>query len=121
MTDDLIMLGEIKSIRKDRKGIQLTNEQWFNSFNVLDSFEKGDIVKIKYKVKGDFKNIVSIEKEKFEEVKTKELPKETVNTIIMCAKDIKIAEINKEFNRPFGQIIDEILQGLQNKTIKINL
>lgn len=55
--------GEVQNIRKDRKAIEI-EEIWYQSnFNpISEDINKGDSVKIDYSIKGDFKNVVKIEK-----------------------------------------------------------
>ena len=92
--------GEVQNIRKDRKAIEI-EEVWYQSnFNpISEDINKGDNVKINYSVKGDFKNVVKIEK-----VESKNLDNEitvtehkpikdstTINNLVMCSKDIFIA------------------------------
>lgn len=111
MENELTIVGKIKSIRKDYKALMLDNVEWYNSFNELTNIEKGDLVDIKYKVNGKYNNIISIEKVKTQN-KNKELPKETINTIIMCSKDIKLKYLDRGENIPFGVIIEDIISGL---------
>ena len=52
--------GVAKAVRKDAKGFQLDNGEWYSGFNPL-TIKKGDRVKVSYKVNGDFKNIDSFD------------------------------------------------------------
>lgn len=105
-----IITGEIQAIKRDRKAIQI-NSIWYNSFKpLMESFNKGDTVKLLFNKKGTFNNISSIEKFKFYEpvpaieqlneirldiMDSLDIPNQTQNTIIMCTKDIIVASINE--------------------------
>lgn len=50
--------GTIKSMRKDRKGLQLGDGKWYSSFNPLpEGIEQGVCVTINFKENGNFNNI----------------------------------------------------------------
>lgn len=90
--------GEIQRIKNDRKAVSLLGN-WYNSFVVIDKeINQNDKVKITYTVKGDFNNIKKIEVlEKIKQItevkSTNEMSNQTLNTILMCAKDIQVAWI----------------------------
>jgi len=50
------MQGTIKVMRKDRKGFQLEDGQWYSGYNLL-SVNKGDTVEFNFTQKGQYKNI----------------------------------------------------------------
>jgi len=47
----------IVSMRRDRKGFKLEDEQWYSSFSPMTNVNQGDVVSFEYTVKGNFKNI----------------------------------------------------------------
>jgi hypothetical protein len=103
--------GIIQRIKSDRKALAIENE-WYNSFKPLDdSIKVGQEVKLVYSLKGDFKNIKSLNQIKNE---TKNLPQENEglfnltatdkNCILMCATDLAT-----EFkNIPFRDWVQEV-------------
>jgi hypothetical protein len=110
------VIGDIQNIRKDFKALQVEN-LWYSSFILLDDFEKGDCVKIQYsentKNGKTFLNIKHIEM-----VEAKDLPlvqklteiqhevsDTTLNTILMCAKEIHIYN-----NKPLIGITKELIE-----------
>lgn len=111
------ILGEIQNVRKDSKGIQINND-WYMFFKPNKEIKKGDYVSLEYKENKGFKNIKNIaiveEVKEIKEVPNKpKLELTTLNTIIMCAKDIKIAFMDKNKNIKFKEITKEILEGLK--------
>jgi hypothetical protein len=77
--------GIIQRIKSDRKALAIENI-WYNSFKPLDnSIKVGNEVKLVYSIKGDFKNIKSLEPIKNE---TKELLKEKVVYLNNEKKDL---------------------------------
>jgi len=119
--------GIIQRIKSDRKALAIENV-WYNSYKPLvDSIQVGNEVKLVYSVKGDFKNIKSVEliknetmelpKEKIvqcydfkpNQIMTrenlnngkllpKEIPNQTENTILMCVKDLICQDIQMDIN-----------------------
>lgn len=102
--------GKIERIRKDRKAVSLGFDEWYNSnFKLIsEEFKVGDYVKIVFNEKKEdnkiFKNLKSMAKTKQEpikvteldiEVKKKEIPNQTENTILMCVKDIIVKSIEQ--------------------------
>lgn len=120
--------GEVQAVRKDGKALQIENN-WYQFFKPNKAIQKGDIVKINYTVNKDFNNIkkldyIEVEPEikKESKVSNPEKPKlkldtTTLNTIIMSAKDIKVAHVEMNVPRQFKDIISEILEGIE--TIKL--
>ena len=53
------MTGEIKSMRKDRKGVKMEDGEWYSAFNAsqMGSAEWKDTVTFEYIEKGPYKNI----------------------------------------------------------------
>ena len=123
--------GKIARIRKDRKGLDLGFDNWFNSFKKLpDEFKVGDevlIVSIEKKVNNKiFKNIKSIKKieTKIEPEWSKlidsnysdeikpfddKLTPTDKNAILIVSKDIYLEEQMLEENpRTLKQIISEV-------------
>ena len=103
--------GIIQRIKSDRKALAIENI-WYNSFKPLtDDIKVGNEVKLTYGIKGDFKNIKSLEPIKNE---TKILPQEIEglftltatdkNCILMTAKDLAL-----EFKSiPFSEWVKEV-------------
>ena len=104
--------GIIQRIKSDRKALAIENI-WYNSFKPLtDDIKVGNEVKLTYGIKGDFKNIKSLEPIKNE---TKILPQENEtglftltatdkNAIIIVAKDLAV-----EFKSiPFSEWVKEV-------------
>ena len=119
--ENKIIEGVIERIKKDRKALSLDCGEWYQSnFKVIDeSINVKDFVKIVYSEKGNFKNIISIEKIKNDLNNEFELTNQTLNTIIMCAKDIKVAWINngKEHTLiipSFKEIVKEIKESFDD-------
>lgn len=112
------ILGEIQNVRKDSKGIQINND-WYMFFKPNKEIKKGDYVSLEYKENKGFKNIKNIaiveEVKEIKEVPNKpKLELTTLNTILMCAKDIKISCINNHYPRiEYKDIVKEILEGLK--------
>ena len=123
--------GIIKAKKKNNKAI-LIKEDWYNFFKEDKEFKKGDEVKLDYKLNKGFKNITKInllfrksesklEPEPKEELEQPKNPKTkleltTLNTILMCAKDIHVACINNNYvneENSYKEIIKEILEGLK--------
>lgn len=109
------VIGEVQNIRKDRKGIQI-EEIWYQSrFNLIpESINKGDVVLIKYSTKGDFNNVVLIEKQnEIKKIETK-ISDTTLNTLLLCIKDIHISnktslkEITKQILESYKQIKESL-------------
>lgn len=103
--------GEIKAIKKNLKGI-LVNNIWYNSFKLLEEFNIGDLVKIKYSEKDNFKNISLIElmKERPIIIEKTIKPYEkvndtTINTLIMVIKDIYIEQKSASLEEMTEEII----------------
>ena len=117
--------GEVQNIRKDGKALQIENE-WYQFFKPNKNVKKGDYVSLDYTENKGFRNIKKIavyEKEVKEEVKQEIKPKvldnekkldtTTFNTILMTAKDIKIAHLSHKVNLKYKDIIKEVMEGLK--------
>ena len=111
--------GEIQNIKKDMKGLQINNI-WYSSFKVLDSYEKGQTVKITYTENKGFNNIKDIElidstvkKESYNVSDT------TVNTILMCSKEIYLNLFNKGTDIPLSEVTEDVIESY--KLIRNNL
>jgi hypothetical protein len=122
---------EVKSIKgqvqeKTENSIKI-NKLWIKFFDaaLLMGINQGDNVEVKYQdnVKNDkvYHNAKEIKKLTYNtEIKEyKSLDPSTINTIIMSAKELKIAYLNRNEEKPFKDIIKEILDGLSEQTIKI--
>lgn len=124
--ENKIIEGEIQNIQQSRKSLTL-NGLFFNSFTLIpEDIEKGSNVKITYNTKETkdkvFNNIKNIEiiKKVIEEIKLSNeiaLTNQTLNTILMCAKDIQIAWIETAkanvIQIPlFKEIVKEIKESL---------
>jgi ABC-type Zn uptake system ZnuABC Zn-binding protein ZnuA len=129
------IIGEVQRIKEDKKAICVLGE-WYNSYlPIKEDIEKGDEIKIIYTIKGKFKNIKKISiiekstkleyplgtKEQYIEnnlESTKEISNQTLNTIIMCAKDIKVSYINsRESNQKIPtlkEIVNEIKESISS-------
>ena len=87
--------GIVKSVRKDRKGVQLEDENWYSQFSEVDC-NKGDLVTIDYKINGHFKNISKlIILERMlptlpQEIKTNE---KAITMLVAYVKDIVVAKL----------------------------
>lgn len=106
--------GIIQRIKSDRKALAIEGV-WYNSFKELDeSIKVGDNVKLTYVIKGNFKNLRSLNQIKNEtpqEIEECNLSATDKNCILMTAKDLSI-----EFKSiPFKNWIKEV------KDIRLNL
>ena len=80
--------GIIQRIKQDRKALAIEND-WYNSFKPLsDDIIVGQEIKLVFEVKGNFRNIKSIELIK-QEVKS-DLTATDKNCILIVAKDLAI-------------------------------
>lgn len=113
--------GEIQNIKKDMKGLQINNI-WYSSFKVLDSYEKGQTVKITYTENKGFNNIKSIEVIPSVTVIKKEsynVSDTTVNTILMCSKEIYLNLFNKGEKVNMQEVTKTVIESY--KLIRNNL
>lgn len=55
-----IIEGLVKSIKKDRKGILLSDGKWYSHFSNEVTCKVGDNVSVEYKQNGDFRNFEKI-------------------------------------------------------------
>jgi len=57
--------SEVKAKRRDNQAIKLADGEWYSVFKaqtkVLENLERGDVVVVDYKLKGDFRNIQSLQ------------------------------------------------------------
>lgn len=110
MTEQII--GEIQNFKIGRKALAINNI-WYNSFKeVSPDLKKGDLVKIEYTVKDNFKNIKSIVKEvKLESNNEKTFPISDIiaSQILSYSKDIYIAGLNNDQDADFNKIVDKLL------------
>ena len=95
MTETLTIEGEIQAVKKNQKGVEIENE-WYNSFTLIEDLEKGDIVKLNYVKNKGFNNIKSYEKviQKPKEIKN-QISDSTINTLLMNIKEIHLANQQK--------------------------
>jgi hypothetical protein len=49
--------ASIVSMRRDRKGFKLEDDNWYSSFNPISNINVGDVVSFEYLPKGNFNNI----------------------------------------------------------------
>jgi hypothetical protein len=105
--------GELQNIKKDFKAVQIEGI-WYSSFKPLTDLQKGQTVKILYLENKGFKNIKTIEIiPQVKPVITKELyniPDTTVNTIIMCSKEIYLNLFNKGTEIPLSEITEDVIE-----------
>lgn len=112
--------GIVQRVKDNKKAISLLGN-WYNSFTVIENINAGDLVKLTYTIKGDFNNLKKIEViekakpivKEIKEESTKEMTNQTLNTIILSAKDIQIAWINNAKDNvniipKFKDIVSEI-------------
>jgi hypothetical protein len=85
-----IAQGIVKALRKDRKGVQLTDGAWYaNKFaKEIENISTGDEVKVTYVENGNWKNYETVEL-----IKKKEIPAFTPNSYIQEASDNKVKSI----------------------------
>lgn len=97
-------IGKIERIRKDRKGVSLGFDNWYNSKNIIpEMFKVGNNVKIVFipnKIEDKvFNNIKIIEilptDSETKQIKSIIIPNQTMNTALLCTKDIIVAIFNK--------------------------
>lgn len=113
--------GEIQTIRKDKKAIQVLGEWYQSRFKVLDDLNKGDNIEIEYTENKGFKNIkkysvLDNEPKLTSKTESKEIPRETINTLIMAMKDIyldvknndKIEDIAALLAKGYKKLISEL-------------
>ena len=93
MTETLNTKGIVKSIKKDGKGLQLTDGNWYSGFAQLEC-SKGDEVEITYVVNGQWKNIKTITTTKKATVSQSEAREDKAKTMLVSyAKDLVVAMI----------------------------
>lgn len=89
--------GIVKSLKKDKKGIRLSDDQWYsNNFKDELNVNVGDEVKVTYKVNGMFKNYETIEvirKAPQSDTFAKARESKDASQLTSYAKDIVIAAI----------------------------
>ena len=121
--------GEIQSIRKDRKAFSINNV-WYSQFKRLDdNIQKGLIVEVGYltNAKG-YNNIESldickvIEEKKESNNVTEKIDYQTVDTLLLIAKDIYLAEgkLYADQEKPipfFEEVLEEVFDAY-NKVIR---
>ena len=115
--------GEIQFVKEDRKSFTIQGEWFNNKFKKLPiEFIKGSNAKVNYIKKGEINYWQSIElnepsnKEVITELKKcTETPKETINTLIMCMKDIYLSSNDEELEK----IAERLIKGY--KKIKENV
>ena len=107
--------GIVQTIRKDRKAIKL-NDEWYSSFKTLpNDLEVGENINLTYKENKGFKNIQNFEYVSEKEGKIKPHPIEkklsdtTVNTILMCSKEILIAHMNKDIKITLEEVTKKVI------------
>jgi len=94
-------IGVVKSLRKDRKGMQLTDEQWYaNKFGKELEVGIGDEVKVTYVLNGQWRNYEKVEILKKKENSLPPYVKETSDSrdksyAASYAKDLVVALIEK--------------------------
>lgn len=94
-------IGVVKALRKDRKGLQLADDQWYaNKFGKEIEANIGDEVKITYVLNGQWKNHETVEVLKKKENSLPSYVKETSDSrdrsmAVSYAKDLVVALINK--------------------------
>ena len=106
--------GTVKSVRKDKKGVQLEDGTWYSGFAILDC-NKGDTVEIEYLTNGMFRNIKQIITQKakpvnnFTATDNQKLASIYVSYAkdLCCAGKIDISQI-KEFATAFSVICKEV-------------
>lgn len=126
---------EIKGIVQDITNNSIKIDKiWIKFFdkNLLNGINKNDNVQVKYtdNVKDDktyhngkeIKKLIELTSKP--EINTRPLDTTTVNTIIMCSKDLvlKSMEDKRKFDDErltFKQALKEILEGLSEVTIKV--
>jgi len=94
--------GVVKLLRKDKKGLQLNDGQWYSSFDKTVDCNVGDEVKITFEqtTKGDrtYNNFTDVETTKKSTIPApapvEGYKDKTINTILICAKDLVVASIN---------------------------
>lgn len=131
----MIIQGVIIALRKNNKGIKIKDD-WYSFFKENKEFKINDEVKLDYKLNGKFKNIKKINllfrksesklepeiKEESEQPKPKpKLDTTTLNTILMCAKDIKCTYVKINIPRQFKDIVKEIMEGLKELNTYLDL
>ena len=103
--------GVVKSIRKDKKGVQLADGNWYasNYFNGEMIANKGDEVEVTYIENGQYKNLSSIKVIKkstiFEPAPTYSKNEDMVaSQLTSYAKDlmIKLLDVNKDIDIQTG-------------------
>ena len=103
MTEVIKIEGTVTKIRKDKKGVQLNDEDWFSGFSEM-TCDKGDELEIEYVINGQWKNInkwrviskfnggMSTEKINFEDKPKKQNKGNMASFIMSYVKDLVIAE-----------------------------
>ena len=102
--------GIIQRIKSDRKALSLLGI-WYNSFKPLDdSINVGDNIKLTYTVKGQFKNIKSIEPIKEESESTNEpLLKRKLNDVVIDTLIMQSVQHSLNKNIPLKKATEEII------------
>ena len=105
------IIGEIQNFKIGRKALAINNI-WYNSFKEIDSnLKKGDLVKIEYSIKNNFKNIKSIIKQEEVKQESNKVPISDIiaSQILSYSKDIYIAGLNNDHEADFSNIVNKLL------------
>ncbi len=114
--------GEVQAIRKDKKALQILGNWYQSNFKVLDDLNKGDWIILDFTEKGEFRNVKSYKTmpkiKPIDSNNVKEVPTQTINTLVMCVKDLMVAVLNNAENIKDKRLLLEIYDELNKLVIE---
>jgi hypothetical protein len=113
--------GKVERIKGDRKALSTGYDNWFSSnFKPIDeSIKVGDMVKIVYTEKGDFKNIKSLElikedipENEFKDSNNETLLKKQISDVVLDTIIMQSVQYSIEKNIDLDKASDEVIKVL---------